>query len=287
MTFRSDHAKGLALTALGVLILSPDALLIRLIETDLWTLLFWRGTLMGLALVLFVFLRDFKAGLNDLRTLSKLGWLAAFLFGLNNIFFLTSITNTSAANTLVILGALPLFSAVLGYFLIKERLPLNTWIAILIGFGGIIVIFAGSMEGKGLFGDIAAALTACSMAAALICFRHDQSINTILAVGIGSICSGLFALMFADPLSISGSDPYYIFILGVFILPISMGLITYGPRYLSAAEVSLILIVEMALGPLWVWLGIGEIPSTQTLIGGTIILITLTIHSIIGLRRAS
>ncbi len=285
MTFRSDHAKGLTLTAIGVFILSPDALLIRLIEAEVWSLLFWRGTLMGLALVLFVFGTDFKKGLNDLKTMSKLGWFAAFLFGLNNVFFLVSITNTSAANTLVILGALPLFSAILGYFLIKERLPLNTWIAIIIGFGGIMVIFAGSLQGVGLFGDIAAAFTACSMAAALICFRHDQSINTILAVGIGSMSSGLFALFLGDPSSISGNDPYYIFLLGVFVLPLSMGLITYGPKFLPAAEVSLILILEMALGPLWVWLGVGEVPSPQTMIGGTIILVTLTIHSLIGLRR--
>jgi len=285
MTFRSQHAKGLTLTALGVLILSPDALLVRLIESDLWTVLFWRGCLMGVSLLLFVFMTNFKKGVNDLKTLSKFGWLGAILFGLNNILFMVSISNTTAANTLAILGALPLFSAILGYLLIKERLSLNTWVAIFLGFCGILVIFSGSFQNKSLFGDIAAACCACSMAGALICFRHDQSINSVLAIGLGSIFSAIFAIFLAEPLNVAGNDPYYILLLGAIVLPLSMGLITIGPRYIPAAEVSLILITEMAIGPLWVWLGIGEVPSTQTIIGGVMILTTMVIHSIIGLRQ--
>jgi drug/metabolite transporter (DMT)-like permease len=285
MTFRSDHAKGLFLTTLGVIILTPDALLIRLIETGTWTLVFWRGLLMGAALGLYVFASSPKTAIKDFTGMSKVGLLGACLFGLNNVMFMVSITNTAAANTLVILGAMPLFAAIFGFIALKERLPLSTWLAIFIGFGGIVIIFMGSFGTDGLFGDIAAAITACGMAAALTCFRYDQRINTLAAISIGSFLSAIVGLFLADSLTVNNGDIFYLALLCAVILPVAMGLITIGPRYIPAAEVGLLMLMEMALGPLWVWLGVGEVPSLQTVIGGTVILVTLGAHSAWALKK--
>lgn len=285
MTFSNDHAKGLILTTLGVLVLTPDALLIRLIAADTWTLVFWRGLLMGISLALFVVVRNPGSAVLGITRLSKIGWLGALLFGANNILFMVSITHTTAANTLVILGAMPLFAAILGLIFIREHLPLATWGAIIIGFAGILIIFMGSLNGDGLFGDLAAAATACGMAGALICLRHEQTANSLVVICIGAFISAGFAFFMADTLTLTGTDPFFVPLLGAVVLPLAMGLITIGPSYIPAAEVALLMLLEMALGPLWVWLGVGEIPTDQTMVGGTIVLITLGMHSLLTRRE--
>jgi len=283
----TPHLRGLLLAVAGVVALSPDGLLLRLIEADRWTLVFWRGLLMALALVVFLLVRHRAAVGLHVRAVGRHGLLAGALHAASTVFFVSSITLTTVANTLVIVSAAPLFGAILSYFFLRERLPLRTWVAILATVLGILVIFSGSLGGGTLVGDLCAVGTAVCMAGNLVVIRHARAVNMLPAVVFSGIFTTIGVAPLASPLALGPSDALYLGILGLVVLPVSFGLITLAPRYIPAPEVSLILLLEAILGPLWVWLAIGEVPDTETFVGGGLVLATLASHFYLSLRRSA
>ena len=151
----SDQAKGLFLAITGVLVLTPDALLVRMISADEWSLLFWRGLLTGLALALYILGRD-RDLLSAFRSVSKRGWLIAALYACNTILFVVSVRHTAVANTLVIMSTAPLFAAVMSSLFLREHAPLRTWLTASIGFVCIAAIMGESLGSAHLLGDGAA-----------------------------------------------------------------------------------------------------------------------------------
>lgn len=279
------HALGLSLALLGVLVLTPDALLIRLIEADRATLLFWRTLLKGLTLWLVLALYYRGRLLSVTLAMGRVGLLATGVFGLSTILFVSSITLTKAANTLFILSTAPLFAALISWIVLRERVALRTWIAILCALVGIAIIFAGGLGGGTLLGDLLAIGAAISLAGQLSIARHARSISLVPALATGVLLVALLSgTTFASPLSVTRMDMLWLGLLGCVVVPAAFGLLTLAPRYIPSPEVSLIMQLEAILGPLWVWLGVGEIPPVATFIGGAIVLATLVIHSLLGLR---
>lgn len=276
---------GLSLALLGVLVLTPDALLIRLIEADRATLLFWRVLLEGLTL--WVVLACWYRG-RLLAVTLEMGWiglLAVLVFGLSTVLFVTSITLTKAANTLFILSTAPLFAALISWIVLRERVALRTWIAIGCALTGIAIIFAGGVGGGTLLGDLLAIGAAICLAGQLSIARHARAINLVPALAAGMLLVALLTgTTVASPLSVSESDVLWLGLLGCVVVPAAFGLLTLAPRYIPSPEVSLIMQLEAILGPLWVWLGVGEVPPLATFIGGAIVLVTLVVHSILGIR---
>ena len=202
----SSHAIGLLLTTLGVLVLSPDSLLIRLVETDAWTLVFWRGFLMGLAIVVgtAVWLRG--GAVAQFRSIGRAGLVVAVLFALQLNLFTVSITQTSVANTLVIFATTPLFAAMLSWIFLGEPVPLRMWLAVTASLGAILYIFFGSIGTGRLGGDFAAAGAALTMAVGLTVMRRSSHVSMVPAWGLGGLLAAGFNAWFADPLSITGQD---------------------------------------------------------------------------------
>lgn len=279
------HARGMLITAGGVLVLSPDTLLLRLLEADRLTILFWRGMLMALALGAWLTLRHRGRVFAQFRRIGPWGLFAALLFAVNSLFFVTSVMLTSVANTLLIISAAPLFAALMSWVFLRERVRTRTWIAIAAGFGGMLIIVGGSVGGGSLAGDLCAVGTACFLAGNLTVVRHVRSINMLPALALAGVLMALAVLPFAGELALSPRDTGLLLLLGVVVVPLAFGLITTGPRYLPSAEVSLIMLLEAILGPLWVWLVIGEVPPATTFAGGSVIVATLVIHSLVALRR--
>jgi len=279
------HARGLALTVLGVVVLSPDALLVRLITADTWTVLWWRGLLMGIGLFVYVALRDRHGIVGSVRALGPVGLLSVPLFAGTVTLFVTSLALTTAANTLVILSVAPLFAAVFGRVFLGEAVPLRTWIAIAAGVAGIAVIVAGSLGGGALWGDLCAVGSAACIAGYFVVARYRRAVSVVPAVALSGFLMCAIATIWAAPFELTRADFALLAILGLAVIPISHALITEGPRYLPAAEVGLILLLETVLGPVWVWLVIGEAPLAATFLGGAIIVATLAVHSLVGLRR--
>jgi len=285
MTSKPEHIRGLVLTVLGVAVLSPDALLVRLITADTWTVLWWRGLLMGIGLFVYVALRDRHGIVGSVRALGPIGFLSVPLFAGTVTLFVTSLALTTAANTLVILSVAPLFAAVFGRVFLREAVPPRTWIAIFAGIVGIVVIFAGSLGGGALWGDLCAVGSAACIAGHFVVARHLRAVSVVPAVALSGFLMCAVATFWAAPFDVSTSDFVLLGVLGLVVIPVSHALITEGPRYLPAAEVGLILLLEMVLGSVWVWWALGEVPATATFLGGAVILVTLAAHSCVGLRR--
>ena len=285
MPTTSHKTKGVLLCLCGIILLSPDSLLLRLIGADLWTLAFWRGGLSAVGLAVAVLLMEGRQpGQQQLLRLTRQGVVVAVSFAIANLAFIFSIQNTVVANTLVIMSLSPLFAALLSYFFFREPISTGTWLAAVAIFLGLTMVFYGSLATGGVVGDLAALVTSLCVAISLVLMREHRDISMVPALAWSSGLACLAALPFALPASLSGTALILMLVLGLIVLPASLTMIGLAPRYLPAPEVSLILRLEALLAPLWVWLVLGEVPSRQTLIGGGIILATLICLSLYTIR---
>jgi drug/metabolite transporter (DMT)-like permease len=282
-----QHLKGLGITGFGVLVLSPDALLIRLLSVDPWTTVMWRGGLMGLTLFAVLALVTRGKPLRSVRAIGRWGAVSAAIYGLNMTTFVYSINNTAVANTLVIIAAAPLFAAILSRVFLKERVAAETWLATTLVIAGIAVVFWDGL-GRGTWdGDLAALATAWLLAGNFTVLRHRKHINMVPATMLGGIGAAVVLTLVgaAAPLSPSGQDWLVLALLGFVVVPIAFGLITIGPRYITAPEVGLLMLLETILGPIWVWLALGERASDIALSGGALVIATLLVCFTVRLRR--
>ena len=282
----NDHARGLVLAVTGILILTPDSLLIRLITVDHWSLLFWRGLMTFVTLTLWQLFSDRQTALARIQAIGAMGFLVAMLFALNTSLFVISIRHTAVANTLVILSAAPLIAAVFSSLFLREHAPLRTWIATVIGVASIALIMADSRGAANLVGDGAALAMAITMAAILTLLRRMRSDSAVAIVALSGLLLALAMLIPSQPLSLSGSDWLFMSLLGLVIIPVSFALAFAAPRYLPAPEVGLIFLLETILGPFLVWLVLDEEPPVATLVGGVVLIITLAVHAAFSLRNS-
>ena len=281
----SPHLKGILYAVIGVLVLSPDSLLIRLVETDTWTVVFWRGFLMSAGLSLWLSLRYRGKTLRVFRAIGRTGILATLLFATGTILFVLAIVTTTVANTLIIIGIAPLVAALLSRFVLGEQIRIQTWMAIPVAISGVLIAVSDNIGGGRLTGDLYALCAACCVGAHMTCLRHGRHVDMTPSAVFGSALSAIVVLPLASPLGVTQQDAVYLVILGIGVLALSFAFIVAAPRYLQAPEVNLLMLIEMVVGPYWVWLVLEERPGTRAVLGGCIVLITLAVHSVIGLRK--
>lgn len=282
----SQHLKGILITALGVLIISPDGLLTRLIETDHWTLIFWRAILMAFGMWLLTSFFHPKKTWHAYFSMGGHGLVMVVFYTFGTISFITAITHTSVANTLIILSTTPLFAALIGLAVLRERIELRTWCAILLVAIGVYVISSENDDQTAtLFGDVAAMSGAFFLAAGFTVVRQKPSISVFPVFSLAGLVTALVILPLAQPLSVTQKDLGFLIIMGVYMLPIGTALMYIGPKYIPASEVGLMLLLESVLGPTWVWLALNEQPGQRTLIGGVIILSTLAINTLWAMKN--
>lgn len=210
--------------------------------------------------------------------------MSAGIVTTGSFFFVNALRHTAAANALIILAATPLFSSLLSWLFLRDKIARRTWLAITICFGGILLIFSGSLRSGLLFGDLLALGATLMWASNLVVLRKGKAVNMVPANLLGNLMVVPITLLAgAQPLSVSPTDMTYLIVLGGIVLPVSFTLITVGPRYLPAPEVSLILLTETILGPIWVWLAINEVPQATTLVAGALIISTLAVHTFMSL----
>jgi len=214
------------------------------------------------------------------------GIFAGFLFGCSTLSFVMSVRLTTAANALVIVASMPLFAAVFTLFFLKEKVPLRTWLAALAGFGGIAILFSGSLGGGALIGDLLALVTACFMAGNFVLIRRFDKINMIPAVIFSGILTTLAVAPVSNPAALVSEDFLYLILMGTVVLPVPLAIMTVAPKLIPAPEASLILLLETFLGPLWVWMVLKEVPARETVLGGLLLVSTLAVHSALGMRDA-
>ena len=287
---KAAHAKGFLLTLFGVLVLTPDTLLLRLIPADAWSLVVWRGALQSSMLFAAFFAYRRAKAVQEIRGLGRRGLLVALLYAANAISFVVAVEHTSVANVLVILAASPLFAALMSMIFLKEAVGKATWAAILAGILGVAIVMGDSLSAGTGPGDLSALVTALTLAGIFTVIRGSGGLNMIPATALGALISASIALPFAGLsaaalLSPPAESLLYILLMGAVVMPLSFGLITLGPRHVPAPEVALLMLLETVLGPLWVWLGVGEEPPPATFLGGAIVLGAVALHAAWRLSR--
>ena len=269
--------KGLILSLIGVLILSPDSLLIRLVNLDDFSLIFYRSAIPVITIFLFL-LYIYKSNLfNSFILIGKIGILYAILYAITHVCFVYSIQNTSVANTLVLIAAAPIFAAIFSVFLLKEMPNFFTWIIIGISLLGMIIIGWGSYTTSGLFGDLMALIVALGMGFSMVLVRYFKDTDLVPACLIGCIMAALYALPFDINFNLKGSQILLLSIMCLIILPIPFMILTIAPKYAPAHEVALIFLMESVLGTTWVWFVINEVPPFNTIVGGLILLLSVSV----------
>tara|TARA_Y100000816_G_scaffold135606_1_gene95878 strand:- start:4887 stop:5765 length:879 start_codon:yes stop_codon:yes gene_type:complete len=281
----SNQQKGSLLAFIGVMFITPDSLFIRLSNLDTWSLLFYRGAI-PFVVVLFGLVLFYRS--NFFSALFKIGYTGIFYiisFSLCNITFIISIQNTNVANTLIMVAMAPMLSAILAAIFLKEKTKTETWIAIFITFFSVMFIFYDSIKIGNIIGDIFGFITALGLAINANLARFAKDRDLVPSAVIGKLVVAIFAFFFVDNFDLIDSDVIIVPLMCIMCVAIPFVLVTIAPRYISAPEVNLFFLLEVILGPIWVWLIVHEQPSIQTIIGGIVIIVTIAFHSFTALKK--
>ena len=281
----TDQQKGSLLAFVAVMFITPDSLFIRLSNIDTWGLVFYRGIIpfltVFLGMLLIYKLNFFKIFINS----GIHGLIYVITFSITNITFVVSIQNTNVANTLVMIATAPMLSSILSAIFLKEPTDKKTIISIIITFLSVIYIFSDSFKLGNIYGDILGFVTAIGLAIGAVTIRSAKSKNLVPAAVVGKLFVGTFALFFIESFVLENRDLIIVPLMCILCVAIPFVLVTIAPRFIPAAEVNLFFLLETIIGPIWVWLIIKEQPTTETLIGGIVIIITIAIHSFLKLKN--
>ena len=283
----TNNAKGLALTSLGVFIMSLESLFIKFTTISPFLFSFYIGIFMFISMIsTFVFKE--KAVLKKAFNSSMLILIVcAILMGTSNIFFITAIKTTTVANVVIIFGTAALFSALFAYIFFKEKITINIIIASFFMFVGLFVIFNDELEVGSLDGNIYALLCTSLFAMSFVLLSRYKQMDRVLLTALSGLVLSIIAFFFCEDLAIDLKTLAVVMTMGLLISPISSVLLGTGAKYISASEVSLLMIIETIMAPVWVWIFLDEVPSSYTFIGGSIIVATLVANSLYTLKKES
>ena len=281
----NNQQKGSFLAFIGVIFITPDSLLIRLSSIETWGMLFYRGFIPFVAVLLGLVIFYKKDFYKALVNIGYTGIFYSISFSICNITFIISIQNTNVANTLIMVAMAPMLSALLAAFFLKEYTDKKTWIAIFITFLSVAFIFYDSIQLGNLLGDIFGFITALGLAINANLARFAKKRDLVPAAVIGKLGTAVFAFFFVQRFALNNYDIFIIPLMCIMCVAIPFVLVTIAPRFITAAEVNLFFLLEVILGPIWVWLVIKEQPSLETIFGGIIIIITIAIHSFLALKK--
>ncbi len=292
---RAAHRRALILMIIAPALWSIAGVVTRHLSPELqaqgrFEITLWRSVFAAIfvgGFLLFV-QRDFvgslcRAGVAGL--LSGAMWATMFTC------FMLALTLTSTANTLIVLAVAPLTTALLARAFLTAPIPPRTWAAIAIATVGIGAMFADSLRiesGTAALGMlIAFGAPLASAINVVILKKRGGSVDLIPAVFLGGTISALLVMPFAWPLMADARDIALLALLGFFQLGLPCMLLVIAARQLSATEVALLALLEVVLGPLWAWLGAGEVPSASALFGGALVLSALLFNEMVAARRTS
>jgi len=282
----SNHLKGLLIAFFGVLVLTPEGILVKLANSDSFTILFWRGLFLTLSILIILLISYRSNALNQIKGIGKEGLLIGCLTGFGGTTFILAIHYTTLAKTLVIISASPLMVALVSFILLGERPRLLTWLAMLIVFSGIYIVMSGDTSGLNLKGSLFALASVTSGGFSFTLLRKYKEVNMVPAMAINGLFITFVGLFFADSLSLSSQAMTYIVISSV-LVAISFSLITIAPRYIPAPEVAIFFPMGTVIGTVLAWLILKEELSNNAVFGGVVVILTLFIHSIYSARQSN
>ena len=289
---RRGGAFGLGLAAFGAVVLTPDALLMRLSGMDGAAMMGWRGLIMGTVMVALWALTsaDRRADLAALR--SRSGMIVALSQSVNAALFCIGIAVAPVAIVLLGVATVPIFSALFGLALMGERTGRATWVTIAAVSVGITLAVTGGHETGGLnaatvLGAVAGLGVAAALALNFTVLRAQTHLPILLLIGVGAWIAGAAGWAVQGPAAMWEGAVWAMLLTGSVVLPLSFFALSLAARYTPAANVSLLLLLETVLGPLWVWLALGEAITAAMLAGGAIVVGSLGIYLLRARRMAA
>ena len=252
-----------------------------------WQYLFTRGLVIFILLNVYLFMEEGLSFLSNYKKIGISGVVGGLGLAIAMITFIWSITNTTAAITLLCLAAMPFITALLGFLFLKETISTNVWVAIVIAAIGIVIMAIGNHEKNTFLGFILGITSAIGFSVFSVSLRWRKETPKFTTVAIaGAICVivSLIVIINKDLSLISSSKNQTLFALHGSIVCLGMILYAIASKNIPAAELTLLSLTEVIGGIFWVWLpwlGINEVPGTNTIIGGFLIFISLFYYSLI------
>ena len=274
------HLKAIIITSVGVLLMSLESLLIKLTPIEALSFSFYVGVFMFFSINIILFTTKKKNIISIYKEGLKPIIICGFLFGISNIFFINAIKTTSVANTVMIFASAPLFSALYTYLLYKEKSNRNIYITSFFIFLGLFVIFSSQLGGGDLLGNIYALICVNLFALSFVILARYKEANRFAITAFAGLSSAIISFSFVNDFTVDMNTLLILLLAGVFVSPISRVLMGIGTKNLPASEVSILMIIETFMAPIWVWVVLKEIPANSTFIGGAIILSALFFNSL-------
>lgn len=276
----ATHLKALIITAMGVLFISLESLFIKLTSIEALTFSFYIGVFMFFSINTILFATKKRETFSIYKKSLVPILLCGGLLGISNIFFISAIKTTTVANTVMIIASSPLFSSLYSYFINKEKIRKNIVISSSFIFLGLFVIFSSQLGSGDFLGNIYALICTNLFALAFVVLSKYYSVNRFAITAMAGATTAISSCFFVNDFSIDFYTFGILFLAGVFVSPVARILIGNGTKRLPASEVSLLMIIETVMAPVWVWLVLKEVPAHSTFVGGSIILVTLLANSI-------
>jgi drug/metabolite transporter (DMT)-like permease len=270
--------RGQIYVALAAVAWSSAGVLQRQLTLDTSTQVFGRAAFAGAALLVFVAVVDGGRVVQAFRSIGLAGVAVASCAAASSGCFIAALNHTSVARVLFILAVSPVLAALLARVTLGEPITRRTVVAMALALAGVTVMLGAPGEGS-LAGDGLASIAALTFAGVIVItrWRHDVSMAPATCLSQAILVAAF--LPFATPGEIAGDDVAWLAALGIGQIGLGFALLTVGARLIPAAQVGLITLLEVVLGPVWVWLALDERPSTLTLVGGAIVIVAIVIQT--------
>jgi len=270
---------GPLLVFMGAVCLSFGVLIVKSFEgANLWQILFWRQTFFAIIVALYLVITYKKDFFKSFYNSGLSGLIGGLFLGIGFAAYVFSMYTTTVANTNFIITTETIFLAVFGYFFLKEKIDLITFIAIILGMSGVLLIVGSSLSiqtNEQFIGNIVAFIMPISFAILVIIIRKSPNVDMVPAQFIAGVFSAIVGYLIVGNLSISPYDLFLASMAGFFQIGFGFILITVGSQTTPSAVVGVLMLTEAVFGPLWAWLFINEIPPSSVLLGGGIIIFSI------------
>jgi drug/metabolite transporter (DMT)-like permease len=262
--------RGQVFVALAALAWSTAGVLQRGLEVDTTTQLAGRALFAFLALAALVAVLNRDRTLMAFRTMGSAGLAVALLMAVASGSFIVALNHANVANVLFMQAVAPLLAALLAWFALREAVSRRTAVSMAIALLGVTLMVGGAGSG-GAVGIGASFVMTLAFAAVIVITRHKREVSMAPAICLSQLLVFAAFAPFADAASVTSTDLSLLVTLGVGQMGLGLAFLTVGARLIPAAEAALITLLEIVLGPLWVWIGYGEVPGTATLVGGAVV----------------
>jgi len=284
------HLRGVGLVLLAGVFWSTAGIIVRLIESaNEWQIVFYRSLALVLTLLVVLVVRNGRTIFSVFRTAGVNAIVGGLCLGSGFACWIFALTHTTVANALFLLSASPFLTAILARIVIGERVARATWLAMTVALLGVAVMVGEGIIVGTLFGNVMGLTAALAFSGFTVALRRGKSVDMLptvcLAGTFASIIAGTVILATGIGFVVSGYDLSLCATLGIGQIGCGLILFTIGSRYVPAAELALLSLTEVVLGPLWVWIGVGEVPSLWTFLGGVIVLAAVTGRALLEVRR--